>query len=310
MPSSTRKPKDVPTAVDCLIVGAGPAGMVAAIYLARYRRNVLVVDDGTSRARHIPRSHNIPGFPDGIPGPEFLQRLRRQADAAGVALRKARIDALQRVAGGFAATSGAASFRAATALIATGSADHHPIPGLSSRMTWDGKVRWCPICDGYESTDKRIVLVSDATYGPGHALFLRTYTRELTLVIAPEERTLAAADRRKLARAKIRLVESAPARVAVGAKQGKLILADGETLAFDVLYPMTGGHGRSAFATGLGARCDRFGALKVDGRQKTSVEGLYAAGDVVSSLRQISVAFAEGAVAATAIHRSLPSNYR
>lgn len=295
---------------DCIVVGAGPAGLVAAIYLARYRRRVLVIDDGTSRARLIPRSHNIPGFPEGIPGPDFLKRLRRQAAAAGVEFRAARVDGLTRNAGGFSVKTGRTRTSAATVLIATGSADHQAIPGLSARLTWDGKVRWCPICDGYESTDKRIVLIGDARCGPAHALFVRTYTQSLTLVVTPGGRPLTTGDRRKLARAKIDVVESEPTRVAVRAKEGKLTLENGESLPFDVLYPMTGALGRSALATGLGARCDRFGALKVDAHQRTSIKGLYAAGDVVPSLRQISVAVAEGTVAATDIHRHLPSNFR
>ena len=296
--------------LDCVIVGAGPAGLVAAIYLARFRRSVLVIDDGTSRARYIPRSHNIPGFPEGIPGPDFLRRLRLQAKAAGVAMRKDRVDKLSPFAKGFKVGTAGAHVLAATVLMATGSSDHSPIPGLSSKLTWDGKVRWCPICDGYESMDRRIVLVADSAHGSGHALFLRTYTQDLKLVVVPGGEPMRKSDRLKLSRAGIRVFEASPVKVAVGPDQGVLTLHGGESLPFDVLYPMMGSHGRSSLASTLHARFTRSGVLRVDAHQQTSVKGLYAAGDIVSSLKQISVAFSEGAQAATAIHRSLPPNFR
>ena len=64
--------------LDCLIIGGGPAGLTAAIYLRRFYRDILLVDAGRSRARLIPLTHNYPGFPDGISGPELLERLRTQ----------------------------------------------------------------------------------------------------------------------------------------------------------------------------------------------------------------------------------------
>ena len=78
------------------MIGAGPGGLTAAIYLARYLRDVLVFEDGRSRALWIPRSHNCPGYPEGIPGPDLLDRLRRQAERYGVSLRQERVESLQR----------------------------------------------------------------------------------------------------------------------------------------------------------------------------------------------------------------------
>jgi glycine/D-amino acid oxidase-like deaminating enzyme len=80
---------------DCVVVGAGPGGLTAAVYLARYLRDVIVLDDGRSRALWIARSHNCPGYPNGIPGPELLERLRRQAVRYGALLRQEPVEALQ-----------------------------------------------------------------------------------------------------------------------------------------------------------------------------------------------------------------------
>ena len=84
--------------LDCLVIGGGPAGLTAAIYLARYRRNVLVVDRGESRAEKIPNSHNHPGFSAGISGTELLARLREQAGRYQIDIRSAEIESLHKVA--------------------------------------------------------------------------------------------------------------------------------------------------------------------------------------------------------------------
>jgi thioredoxin reductase (NADPH) len=82
--------------LDCLVVGGGPAGLTSAIYLGRYFRSALVVDKGWSRAEWIPRSHNLPGFPDGVEGPVLLDRMRAQARLYGAALKSGQVDALRR----------------------------------------------------------------------------------------------------------------------------------------------------------------------------------------------------------------------
>jgi thioredoxin reductase (NADPH) len=297
--------------VDCLIVGGGPAGMVAATYLARYRREVCLVDSGNSRASRIPQSRNVPGFPKGISGPRLLERIRLQAEAAGIVVCKGVVETLAVADDGFVAGIGGSTLHARSVLIATGCADLAPVPGLSRRGTWWGQVRWCPICDGYEALDRRVVLIGDQASGAGHARFLRTYTRDLSLVLAPGEASLATGDRESLERAGIEVVGEAPVRLVLPrGEPGRLELESGRALTFDVVYPMTGGRPHADLAARLGARRATDGRLEVDIRQATSVPGLYAAGDVVASLGQVAVAVAEAAVAATAIHRSLPPNYR
>jgi thioredoxin reductase (NADPH) len=296
---------------DCLVIGAGPAGLVAATYLARYRRDVCIIDGGDSRAALIPKSHNVPGFPDGISGPRLLARLRAQVRMAGVASGAGRVAALSRSRGSCRARTDNGVIRARRVLIATGCADRVPLAGLTQRATLRGQVRWCPICDGFESTDKRIVLIGEPMQASAHALFLRTYTRDLTLVMAPGEKGLSKGTVRKLEAAGIEVLQQTPRRVHLApGKPGVLELEDGSARSFDVVYPMTGGLPHTALAEMLGARQERSRRLVVDARQQTSVRGLYAAGDVVASLGQIAVAVAEACVAATAIHRSLPADFR
>jgi thioredoxin reductase (NADPH) len=292
--------------LDCLIVGGGPAGLTAALYLARYRRDVLVVDDGASRTALIPESHNYPGFSDGISGEALLARLGEQAEQYGARRRRGRVEAVERDGDLFVAEMGRQRLRARRVLLATGIVDDSPdLPDLEFVIE-RGALRYCPICDAYEALDKKIGVLGRATPAAKKALFLRTWSRDVTVLAtdAPEPALTG-----ELARAGIK----AMARVAGLAREEHRICArsiGGEMHEFEVVYPALGCQVRSDLARGLGARCDDIGLLLVDDKQKTSVEGLYAAGDVVSDLHQISVATGHAAIAATAIHNGLPRNPR
>src|SRR5215212_12000696 len=116
--------------IDALIVGGGPAGLTAAIYLARYRRKVVVVDFSESRAALIPETHNYPGFADGIAGPALLQALARQATTYGVDMMHDRVSDLKKTPVGFAVECGRAEIPAKRVILASGLVDRTiPIPG-------------------------------------------------------------------------------------------------------------------------------------------------------------------------------------
>src|SRR3954469_25393959 len=97
---------------DCVIVGAGPAGLTAATYLARFRRHIALVDGGSSRASYIPRSHNYPGFPGGISGQQLLERLGEQAGRYGVQVTHALVDGVKREGDLFVVQAAEARWRA------------------------------------------------------------------------------------------------------------------------------------------------------------------------------------------------------
>ena len=153
--------------LDCIIVGGGPAGLTAAIYLARYRRAALLVDEGASRARLIPASHNYPGF-KGIAGPDFLARLREQARLYGARLEHGRVTALQRgPQGGFIAQLHGRDILARTVLPATGLVDESPDHRRIELGVDGGAVRFCPICDGFEATMRQAFKTGASTRAPG-----------------------------------------------------------------------------------------------------------------------------------------------
>ena len=293
--------------LDCLIIGGGPAGLTAAIYLARFRRNVLLVDDGHSRARLIPESHNYPGF-IGISGPDLLASLWEQAERNGARLQSGRVEEVRQSGDAFVARIGDDELRTSRVLLATGIVDESPdLPGLKDAI-YRGALRFCPICDGFEASDKRIGVLGPLKTAAGKAQFLRTYSRDVVL-LPIDDPANSSEETQSLQNAGI-VVEQ---RVVDVDRTGDKIVAvfeGGRRLPVDVLYPALGCEVRSQLATALGARCNDIGNLHVDDKQRTSVEGLYAAGDVVTDLHQISVATGHAAVAATAIHSSLPRNFR
>ena len=292
--------------LDCLIIGGGPAGLTAAIYLARYRRNVVVVDAGDSRAALIPESHNYPGF-QGIAGPALLERLRGQALRYGAELRRGTVTALAREDSGFIAGSGSETLRARTVLMATGLIDKKPqTEGLADGIV-HGAIRFCPICDGYEASDKRIGVLGPFETAAHKALFMRTYSRDVRLFST--DRVEAPELSGELAAAGIDVAGIA-ARVDPSAEGVSVTVEGGKTHVLDVLYPALGCIVRSELAAALGAKCSRVGTLNVDDRQSTTIDGLFGAGDVVADLHQLSVATGHAAIAATAIHNRLARNAR
>jgi thioredoxin reductase (NADPH) len=297
---------------DCLVIGGGPGGLTAAIYLRRFTRNIVVVDKGNSRLCLIPVSHNYPGFPEGVPGGQLLVNLTDQLKNYGGEVRHGEITDLRLEDGHFVGDylddEGIThEIRALTVLLATGVADAGlPIENWREAVAC-GAVRLCPVCDGYDVMDKRIAVVTNETNPVGHALFMRSFSAHVTLFDRGEEPMLNEDERRQIAAAGVRYVES-PLRGVSMSPDMKPVLntADGESREFDVFYPMLGESARSGLASKLGvetAECDK---IVVDDHQRTTVPGLYAIGDVVRGLNQIAVAAGQAAIAATTIHNALP----
>jgi thioredoxin reductase (NADPH) len=298
--------------VDCIVIGAGPGGLTAALYLARYLRDVLVFEDGRSRAARIPRSHNCPSYPDGIPGPELLDRLARQARRYGALVRQERVESLQRSDdGSFRLTCGNEIFIAERVLLATGVEDvQAPIADLDGAIR-RGVVRHCPTCDAYEVQDRRIAVLGAGDCRLEEARLLRSYTSDLTVLSLGRQLAMADDERAALLSTGVALVDEPVAElVAEGDGVCARLAQSGAMLRFDTIYAALGLCGRSELATRLGAEHDEDGMLIVDGHQRTSVPGLYAAGDVVKGLTQIGVAMGQAAVAASAINSSLERRVR
>jgi len=292
--------------LDCLIIGAGPAGLTAAIYLARFHLKIRIVDAGRSRAAMIPRTHNHAGYPGGITGTELLARMRQQAGEFGVEVVDGLVERLELSSETFVARMEGQTLRARTVLLATGVVNNLPpiAPEVHDAALARGLLRYCPICDGYEVTDKRIAVIGTETHGHNEAVFLRMYSRDVTLIAPHAEHALSAQERDGLAALGIDLVDGPcqPLRI-----DGDKILVPTPVgdLSFDTAYPALGSVIRSELAMSLGAEGSPDGCLVVDDHQRTTIPGLYAAGDVAKGLDQISHAMGEAGVAATTIRNDL-----
>ena len=294
--------------LDCLVIGGGAAGLSAAVYLGRYKRRALILDAGESRLQCIPRTRNVPGFPDGIEGPELLARMREHARRYGVPTEQVRVERLQRLEdGSFRAEAGERSWRARFVILATGARDVEPdIAGLQVALK-AGQVRFCPVCDGYETQGQRVAVLGGAGHGLRESLFVANFGNEVTWLAMATQEEVAPADLAQLRTAGVRIAESPPQTIACGVDDVgvRVELQNGQVLEFDTLYPALGLTHHCDLATALGARADATGQLEVDAHQQTSVDGLYVAGDVAVDLNQIAVAAGHAAIAATAIHNRL-----
>lgn len=292
--------------LDCIVIGAGPAGLTAAIYLARFHLKIRVVDAGQSRAALIPRTHNHAGYPAGIPGTELLGLMREQASRFRVHLAQGLVEKLERRDDEFLVHGSGETLRARSVLLATGVVNNRPpiAPEIHDAALARGLLRYCPICDGYEVTDKRVGVIGTRTHGFNEAMFLRMYTRDVTLIAPDGDHAISDEEQRQLREIGVELVNGPchPLRV----EDDRIFVpTPGGELAFDSVYPALGSVIRSELAVMLGAQASEDGCLVVDDHQRTTVPGLYAAGDVAKGLDQISHAMGEAGVAATTIRNDL-----
>ena len=293
---------------EVIVVGAGPAGLTAALYLARYRRDVLVVHDGKSRTLRIPKTHNAPGFPDGIEGPELIARMTRHATEFGARIEQAEIIGIERTSNGFhlAAAEGK-NWDSRAVILASGIfLNQVDLPhDVHNKAIKAGILRYCPICDGYEHSGARVGVIGCDSNGAAEALFLRQYSDDITLMPLnhPE---LSKEEAREMTDAGI-VVETG-ALIGLEPQEDRMdVRLEGRTalFSFDVVYPALGCRPRAELAARLGIGLEQEGCLPAQAVKDSGVPGFFAAGDVVEGLDQISVAIGHGALTATKAHNWL-----
>jgi thioredoxin reductase (NADPH) len=293
--------------LDCLVIGGGPAGLTAAIYLSRYHLDIVVVDGGKSRAATIPCTHNHAGYPDGIAGQELVDRMREQAQRYGARIESGQVTRLDLLDDGtFNAEWGSGPVHARTVLLATGVTNRRPPmdEALHDEALARGLIRYCPICDGYEVTDKKVGVIGSGKGGVNEAIFLRGYTADVTLIAPDKALAVSEADRKRLEGAGIATVDGPAEAVAIAHSCITVDTAEGH-FTFDSVYPALGSDVHNQLAEQVGAKLSNDACVVVDSHMRTSVPGLYAAGDVVLGLDQISNAMGQGGVASTTIRNDL-----
>ena len=291
---------------DAFIIGGGPAGLTAAIYLARYRRRVIVIDRGGSRAALIPTSHNHAGYPQGIHGEDLLAAMRTQAAQFGAELRSGEVQSIAAAGAQWLLRGEGLDLTARTVLFATGVVNRYPdIPrAVHDAALAAGTLRYCPVCDAFEAADQRIAVIGAESHGVAEALFLRNYSDRITLFTL-EECELHEKDRADLAKAGVSWDPRPVTSYDFSGSGVDLGFADGSTVEADTLYPALGSDPNDQLIKQLGLRTTSDDCILTDSHQRLGLDGLYAAGDIVSGLDQISVAMGQAAVAATTLHNDL-----
>jgi thioredoxin reductase len=291
--------------LDVAIVGAGPAGLSAALLLGRCRRSVLVVDDG--RPRNEP-SRAVHGFltRDGTPPAELLRIARAQlAPYASVRLRAGHVADASRTAGRFELALDDGGRIASRALVlATGVIDRLPdIPGFE--RYYGRGVYPCPYCDGWEMRDRPLAAYGDVPAVARLGLALTTWSRDV-IVCVDDPGMLDVAARQELEARGVGVVGQPIAAVeGDGERFRRLRLRDGSRIDRAALFFTFGLEQRSALAAQLGCRVTPEAGAETDDRCATGVPGLFVAGDASRDVAFAIVAAAEGAEAAVAVNKHL-----
>ena len=290
---------------DAIIIGGSYAGLSAALALGRSRRRVLLLDTGRPCNRQTPHSHNFLTQDGATPAALRAQALAEVRHYPTIELRADEAVSARAVAGGFRLeTAAGASVTAARLLLATGVIDLLPaLPGFAE--CWGISVLHCPYCHGYEVADQRLGVIGNGDVGFGFARLIHHWSRQLTL-FTDGPSTLSPTQQQTLARHGIVVVETALASIAHEQGQLRAVqLADGTAHPLDAVFARVPFQLPGTLAQQLGCALTEIGHVQVDDFQRTSVPGVFAAGDATTPFRAVSAAVAAGGKAGVLINMEL-----
>jgi thioredoxin reductase len=290
---------------DTAVIGGGPAGLSAALWLGRYRRNAVVFDFGEARNEPAWAVHGYPGLQDPLPS-ELRRRLTEQALGAGALIRNAEIVRVEGCSDAFTVQPRhGAPVHARRIVLAYGLRDYLPeIENLDS--LYGTSVFHCPDCDGPAVADSRIGVLGWDRHGANLALYLRHWSDQITLLSHDRPLQLDPRQLHAVASAGITIRQGRVRRVTGhGGNLTQAEFDDGGTIRLDALFFHLGSEPRCELAEQLGCELDEEGHVVVDRGRETSCPGVHAAGDITGPPHLAVIAAADGVRAALAIHRSL-----
>ena len=288
-----------------IIVGGGIAGLSAAVYLARAKRELLVVDSGKSMARWEPKVENYLGFPAGISGWGLLERGRRQARRFGAHFIHELITSARYSRGRFFLRGKHGVYSCEKLLLATGVFHIPPdVPGLKACL--GHSLFFCKDCDGFRVRGKRVAIYGWTDETVRYAVAMLAYASEVCVVTDGRDPGWSRKYGRALREHKIPVFcQRINSTEHTGSRLRALLFCDGQKRRLDALFTTRGDIVWNGLGKKLGAKLDKSGQIITDVDMRTSVKGLYAAGCVTPANCQIIIAAGQGATAAQAINRDL-----
>jgi thioredoxin reductase len=296
---------------DVAIVGGGPAGLAAALFLARYLHSVVLIDS------HDPRNWEARGINGylglhGITPPELRERGRAEATRYGATLVDGCVSTVRRESDDRFITTldGGRTFASQRLLLAIGIKDVWPdVPGLD--RCYGQTVHHCPDCDGPEARDRRTLVFASGRSAAGMALALTAWTRDITICTNGKPAGIEPRIRAKLDALNIGVVEQPLVRLeSEGAEVRAVVLDDGSSLECERVFFAIGHYPADDLGVQLGCKRDDEGLIVVDDKYRTSVRNVFAAGDITPGPHLAIAAAGGGAVAALAVHASLVPDER
>ncbi|HWM02780.1 MAG TPA: NAD(P)/FAD-dependent oxidoreductase [Actinophytocola sp.] len=285
---------------DVVVVGAGAAGLSAALVLGRAMRRVAVVDAGEPRNAPADALHGYLSR-DGMAPGDLLAEGRAEIARYGVELIEDRVVAVE--PGFTVRLAGGATLSARRLLVTTGLRDElPPVPGLAQR--WGRDVVVCPYCHGYEVRDRPLGVLGEGPTGVLKALLVREWSADI--VLFPGAEPPSEQDAARLAARGIAVATGEITRVVAENDRLTGVELDGErVVGREALFVHARFVPSDGLLTGLGAEVDEQGWVRVDPTGRTSVPGVWAAGNVVDPMAQLIIAAAAGSLAASTINNEL-----
>ncbi len=286
------------------VIGGGPAGLTAALYATRLGHDTICINRGGGRAAMMLDTHNVIGVPESVSGNEFLQTAIEQLEEYGTTYERGYVEAIEPTAAGFQLTVGDSSIATKRVVLATGFSDVRPDPPLP--RTGRG-LHYCLHCDAYMFVDEPVYVMGHGESAAQVAMIMLNFTDDVDLLTRGEAPTWSEETERQLNAHPVELIDAdiTDAHTTDDGWLEGFTFETGETRAYRGGFPMYGSEYNNELAEALGCALNDDGTVVVNDHGRTSVDGVYAVGDLTPGHNQIPVAMGDGARAGIDLHYSL-----
>jgi thioredoxin reductase (NADPH) len=293
------------TRFEVAVVGGGPAGLTAALYTTRLGHDTVVIDRGVGRAAMMLDTHNVVGVTEDVSGNEYLQTAREQIQEYGATYHRDFVTGIERdESGRFRLETNGAVYTADQVVLATGFSDERPEPPLP--RTGRG-LHYCLHCDAYMFVDEPVYVMGHGEAAAHVAMIMLNFTDDVDLLLRGDDPTWSDDTDRQLRAHPVDVIE--PEISGMNKRDDGWLesfeFEDGTVREYTGGFAMYGSEYNTSLAEGLGCDLTDGGTIDVDDHGRTSVDGVYAVGDVTPGHNQIPVALGQGAKAGIAVHMDL-----